>query len=392
MEIDIIRINEIGLRLAKTTQTLKRRHFINNIELGKEPRIKVLVGFRGLGKTTALLQLLQEDKKIYFSFDHPYVLSHSFYELGKACIKAGYKTLLVDEVHHYKSWKLDSKALYDEFPEANLVLSGSAPLAFEPERRYEIITVDPMSLKEFLDIQEVKCEDPQEAWKSSEKTVHFLAANSDLYEWYGQYIQGGGFPIYLTYKEKTLTAIFNGIQKSIREDAPFFSRVSGEDIVVMEKLLLSLATSSLGEFSINHLAQQLGMKKYKGYELISLLQKMKILRLVRPWGRGPKLVRGDPKLMFYHPNLRWALCKAMDAKPDIGATREELAVFSLARKGWQVNTLKGMKKNPDYIIQKGDEKLIIEVGGASKTRRQLEGFAAEKTIILDERQLIVLAM
>jgi len=159
----------------------------------------------------------------------------------------------------------------------------------------------------------------------------------------------------------------------------------------MAKMLFSLATASLGEFSINSLTQQLEIKKHKGYELISLLEKMKILRMVKPSGRGPKLVRGDPKLLFYHPNLRSALCAALKIQPNLGALREELAVFALSARGWTVSTIKGMKKNPDYIVQKGNQKLVVEVGGNSKGKSQLQGFE-EETLLLDERKLITLAL
>jgi len=389
-EIDLIKIKEIGLRLVQSVVPWNRRDFVPEVIIGKEPRIKVLVGFRGLGKTTALLQLVDE-KSIYFSMDHPYCMGYSLYELGKAFVNAGYTSLLIDEVHHYPEWKRDSKALYDEFSKISLVLSGSAPLAFEPERRYHIIPVNPLSLREFIKIQNKTITDQSEAWRTIDTTLSFLAAHSQLQEYFQHYWQGGGFPIYLSYKEKTLEAVYNGIRKSIREDAPFFAKVGGEDVMLMERFLLTIATSSLGEMSINSLSNNLGMKKQKGYELIWLLEKMKILRLVRPYGRGPKAVRGDSKLLFYHPNIRSAVCATLQVSPDKGALREELAVFSLMGRGWSVYTIKGKKKSPDYMICKGSEKIIVEVGGSSKTRRQLSGFS-EQTMLLDERQLLILSL
>ena len=390
-DIDITKLQEIGLSLAASIVNLEKRKFLSAMSIAKEPRIKVWIGFRGVGKTTALLQLMKQENGIYFSFDHPYVLNHKLYEMGKAFFKNGYKTLMIDEVQYYSDWKKDSKALYDEFQEIHIILSGSAPLAFEPERRYEIVQIEPMSLKEFIELQGKEIEDPKDSWQNSDASLNFLANHQWLYEYYSHYLLGGGFPIYFTYQDKTLSAIYNSIRKSIWEDAPLFSSVKGEEIIVMEKILFSLATSSLGEFSINSLTKQLEIKKHGGYKLISLLEKMKILRFVLPHGKGPKLVRSEPKLMFYHPNLRSAICNALGVKADIGALREELAVFSLALRGWHVRTIKGFKKNPDYYLEKNQQKIIIEIGGNSKTKQQLKGFS-EKTILLDERQLIALSL
>lgn len=389
IEIDVLKIKEIALGLAQGTQGLKRRFFMSAHSFDDEPRIKVLRGFRGVGKTTALLQLMERDRAIYFSVDHPYIEGYSLYELSKQLIKSGYKTLLIDEIQYYPNWKQETKALYDEFREVVIIISGSAPLAFEPERRYDIIDVEPLSLKEFCEIEGRKIE-VEEIWGDTEKTLVFLAANPWIYEQYECYLRQGAFPIYFKYREKTLGSIYQSIKKSIREDVPFFSRVDGETIRAMERLLLLLATAELGDFSINSIAKTLEITKYKGYEIVSLLEAMRILRLIRPHAKGPKLVRGDPKLMFYHPNLRWAVCSMLGVTPSRGALREELAVFSFIQRGWKVSTIKGMKKNPDYLIERHNETILIEIGGSSKTTAQFAGMKGRKEII-DDRRLITLA-
>jgi predicted AAA+ superfamily ATPase len=330
------------------------------------------------------------ENAIYFSMDNPYIELFSLYELGKELILAGNKILLVDEIHHYKKWKRDTKALYDEFPSISVVVSGSAPLAFEPERRYEIIEVEPLSFREFLFLEGKEIE-KTEKWKDHEDALKFVAENPWLYEYYKEYLAGGAFPLNFSYKEKTLEALYNSIKKSIRQDAVLLEDVDGETVLAMERAIMLIATSRLGEFSIVNFKKLLEISKYKAYQVIHLLEAMKILKLVKPYGRGPKMLRGEPKLMFYHPNLRRAVCEALKMPVDKGAMREELAVFFLSQRGWSVNTIKGMKKNPDYVIEKGKEKMVIEVGGPSKTTIQLKDFKG-KTLVVEDRQLMLLGL
>jgi len=388
-EIDKNSLKETAIRLSNTTKEYAKRYFVEGIEIKKEPRIKILRGFRGVGKTTALLQMLS-GQAFYFSMDNPQVERFSLYELGKNLVLSGNDVLLIDEIHHYKNWKRDTKALYDEFTNLSIVASGSAPLAFEPERRYEIWDIEPLSLKEFLELGGKKIQ-RNDTWINPEASLKFVAENSWLYEFYDQYLNGGGFPAYFSYKEKTLPSIYHSIKKSIREDAVLLANADGEMVMAMERTIIFLATSKLGEFSINSLSSVVEINKNKAYQMVALLESMKILRLVRPYGRGSKLVRGEPKLMFYHPNLRKAICNALNMQVDIGAQREEMAVFALLSRGWSVNTIKGMKKSPDYIIEKGKERIIIEIGGPSKGKGQLRGFE-EKTLVLDDRSLIVLGL
>ncbi|MEW6528830.1 MAG: AAA family ATPase [Candidatus Micrarchaeota archaeon] len=221
-EIDSSSLKETFLRLKESVRSYTKRRLVNSIALGKEPRIKVIRGFRGVGKTTAMLQIADE-KSIYFSMDNPLVQKYSLYELGKYFVLAGYSVIFIDEVHHSKNWKEDSKALYDEFPFVSIVISGSAPLAFEPERRYDIIEAEPLSLSEYASL----CESPLPSplpdadWQSVESAIRFLSSNPSTYARYKEYMEGGAFPLYFTYKEKTLDGISAGIWKSVREDAVF---------------------------------------------------------------------------------------------------------------------------------------------------------------------------
>ncbi|MFH0927499.1 MAG: AAA family ATPase [Candidatus Micrarchaeota archaeon] len=388
-EIDLAKFEETSIRLAVAVQKLAKRDFLAKIALGKEPRIKILRGFRGVGKTTALLQLMEKGA-LYFSMDNPVVETNTLYEIGKKAAMAGYKALLVDEVHCYPNWKKDAKALYDEFPKLSIALSGSAPLAFEPERRHEMIEIEPLSLGEFMRLQGLKAA-ASDAWMDEKKAVEFTALNPEIYAHFSKYMQGGGFPAFFSFEEKTLGAIFNSITKSIRQDTAFAANVDGEIIAAMQKAVIFLASSLPGELSINSLSNILHLNRYKTGRAIELLSGMKIVRLIKPSGKGAKLVRQDPKMLFYHPNLRKAVCESIGTTADVGAMREELAAFFLNGRGWGIGTIRGMKKSPDYIIEKNGERIILEIGGKGKGKAQLSEFSGKK-LVIREQGLLALGM
>ena len=144
---------------------------------------------------------------MYLSMDNPHVQLHSLYDLGQKLVSEGYSSLLMDEAHHYKNWKTDTKALYDEFPGLTIIVSGSAPLAFEPERRYEIIEVEPLSILEFSELKgdSIDVQD-KEAWRSVDKTLEIIAANPKIYEVFNAYMDGGAFPTFFPMPIKRLIA------------------------------------------------------------------------------------------------------------------------------------------------------------------------------------------
>ncbi len=106
-------------------------------DLSSLPPIKVLRSLRGIGKTTALLQLMStcSEKHFYFSADWPQVKNLSLYEYTVQLIESGFKMLFIDEIHTIPDWERDIKAVVDQFSSARLLVSGSAPVVFRGDRR-----------------------------------------------------------------------------------------------------------------------------------------------------------------------------------------------------------------------------------------------------------------
>jgi len=392
--MDIEEIKKTAIRLGGNVKGLKPRFVFFKLKerIHKEPRIKLVRGFRGSGKTTILLQLFNEyDDAIYISVDSPIIAEEKLYYILKELIINGYKTLLIDEIHKYPNWRRDVKAIYDEFPDVTIICSGSAPLAFIPERREEVIDVEPMGFREFLEIKYNISIESNDEWLDKDRSIELVAKYSpEIESHFKEYIQVGGYPISIRYDtESSKRALYASIRKSIYEDSSAILKMSQEKIFGMNQILVFLATSEPGELSVTTLSSITNLSKSVVYELLNALEGMKIIRVLRPYGKGAKLVRGSPKMLFYHPNLRYAICNELNTEPSVGAVREELAVFSLTSRKYPVYTIKGAKKNPDYYVGKPLNS-VIEIGGPGKTRRQIKGM--KNAVLLKPDQLIALSL
>ena len=93
---------------AQFVSYLRERFILKKLRkrLIKIPNITILKGLRGVGKTTALLQLFNENtQSIYFSADHPLVKETGLFEICRKLINAGgFKLLLIDEIHYVPDW------------------------------------------------------------------------------------------------------------------------------------------------------------------------------------------------------------------------------------------------------------------------------------------------
>jgi predicted AAA+ superfamily ATPase len=376
----------------------RKRNIIDLIskEISTKPPIKILRGLRGIGKTTALLQIIKtcQEKSFYFSADWPQVRRTTLYEYTVGLIEDGYKMLFIDEIHTYPGWESETKAIVDQFPGIKLFVTGSAPVVFRGDRREKIYEWGPMSFSEYLHLKhDVKIEiESEEVWKSPGKSTTLISRYyPDIEGWFKEYLKIGGFPFSLEYSyQDTVDTIFTVIKQSIEKDAVTILKLSPQKIMAMEKLLYFVATSSPGEMSINSLSRNLGISKIIVDEIIGALEQMKLLRALKPDASGAKLIRGEPKILFSHPNLRAAICDKLGVTPDIGSTREELALFGLEQRGYKVYTIKGFKKNPDYVIKKNNISTVIEIGGEGKSSAQLKDFP--DSLLVKGNQLMTLLL
>ena len=118
-----------------------------------------LVGPRGVGKSTMLLQYikmqLEEKDTLYVSADHLYFASHTLVDMADRFYKMGGKHLFIDEIHRYEGWSVEVKQIFDSYSDLQLVISGSSILEItkgmaDLSRRVPIYEMQGLSFREYL--------------------------------------------------------------------------------------------------------------------------------------------------------------------------------------------------------------------------------------------------
>src|ERR1700738_1348025 len=111
------------------------RYFIRTTPL--KHRFIIILGERGVGKTTTIIQNLLatvngnklSDDILYIQADHFIVQQWTLYEIADSFVKFGGKVIAFDEIHKYPNWSMELKSIYDTFPQLRIIASGSSVLA-----------------------------------------------------------------------------------------------------------------------------------------------------------------------------------------------------------------------------------------------------------------------
>ena len=356
----------------------KKRELYNHVFFEKGKHFIGIVGPRGVGKTVLLKQIaIKTENSFYLSVDT--LGENDLFEIAKILTQRyGVKLLLLDEVHFQKEYQRTLKKVFD-FLNVKLIFTSSVSLSifessYDLSRRVKLFYLYPFSFREYIFFKEdvsLPALTLDRIMRKQWLSVHLR------YEYiFTDYLKGGLLPFSL--EETDIYSILRNIlEKIIRRDIPSVAGVRVSEIDTIEKVLKFIGKSPVDGINFTSVSQNIGITKYKAEQYIRLFEKAFVLNLVFP--KGTNILK-EPKILMYLPFR--LLYK--DYNESIGAIREDFFAEMLRMKGWAFSYLKTKRggKTPDFLINTGDENIILEVGGKGKGRQQFKGIKEKKKMIL----------
>ena len=155
-------INNFFTTYKRLLQSINYKHhrYIYD-EFNINNRLTGLIGSRGTGKTTLLLQYIKEkienkDECIYASIDNIYFSKNLLIDFVNELYEDyGIRYFFFDEIHKYPNWNQELKNIYDSYPDVKLVFSGSSSIdlikgTYDLSRRGVLYRINGMSFREYL--------------------------------------------------------------------------------------------------------------------------------------------------------------------------------------------------------------------------------------------------
>lgn len=363
-------------RLVERVQTQSYRYLYAQFNLNN--RLTGLVGARGVGKTTLLLQYIREhfygDPAVfYFSADHIYFKDHTLYEFVEDLyLKRGVSYFFIDEIHKYINWSQELKNLYDGFPDLIIVFSGSSSLdlvkgGYDLSRRAKMYYLSGLSFREYLNMTKKTdffAISFDELLNKPTKLSKMVLENPGLIGSFHDYLSQGFYPFFqedpLSYYEKILTII----DKTIHEDIANFYNLRTLNLRHFGKIMNFLASMPPGKISTYNLGKSLQIDDKTASHYLEILKETGLAEIIYPSEPGNSGLRKPEKVFFNNTNLHYAIQKQQASPIDMGAIRELAFVQALKHAGLTVHA----HGNGDYQVRD----TVFEVGGKNKTRHQIK--------------------
>ena len=381
-------LKETYKRLIAET-TVKSHRFLFDTFNTKD-RLVGLIGPRGVGKTTLMLQYIRDrihdrEEAFYASADHIYFNQVSLLEFVRNIFTTeGTRLFFFDEIHKYPGWEQELKNIYDSFPSVHIVFSGSSSLALtkgghDLSRRASFYRLPGLSFREYLNFKTGADYPPitletllYEPGVTSEK----FAQVPKLAGYFLKYLAEGYYPYVLEGSEHYYNKVRAVVEKTIYEDIAAFYRLKTENLHYFKKVLSFLSTIPPGTMNVHKLGASLGLDDKTVANYLLILEETGLIRTLGAGSRGHTLIRKKQKAYMDNTTLHHALCQGLDQPVDVGSVRELFFVQATQNAGHPVC----------YSDQGGDFKIgdnLFEVGGRIKRGAQLPQTTPSEFIVKD---------
>lgn len=351
------------------------RYLYNRVDWGR--RMLGIVGPRGVGKTTMLLQYIKEhereEKMFYASADNIWFSSHSLIELADEFVREGGSYLFIDEIHKYGGWSAELKQIYDGYGELKVAFTGSSVLDIlegtaDLSRRAPVYHLQGLSFREYLAMYEHIETRPYSLTDIVGLAVDLPALRHPL-PYFEEYLQRGYYPFGSDPEFGILLSQI--VNLTLEVDIPQYANMSPATVKKMKRLLSVISRSVPFKPVMDQLAGELGVSRNTLPDYFLYMEKAELISQVRDSTGGFRGLGKVEKVYLDNSNLAYVLG---DGNSNVGNVRETFFYNQL-----RVNNEVVTSKISDFEI--GGR--TFEIGGRKKGKRQIAD-AAEGYVVKDD--------
>ena len=345
-------------------------------EIDFKSKLIGLIGSRGAGKTTLVLQYLKtlaknknlkSDEYMYISCDHPLMASKTLFEIAEDFSKYGGKVLIIDEIHKKENFCIDLKNIYDFF-DIQVIFTGSSAISLEQcqsdlSRRALIYRLPILSLREYIELhtnEKFSSYTLDEILKNHLEISASILTKIKPLKYFKEYLKSGAYPFVLEGHTSYHQRLVEIVNETLTYDLATIYKIPLSNISSLNKLLEVICRSKPYEINYEAISKLIGISKNTLKQYLVYLNEANLINTIDGISRGNTYIQKPSKIYLHNTNLFEILC----SNTELGTIRETFLASQL-----QYHHNLHYPKNGDFCI---DEKYFIEVGGKNKGFEQIK--------------------
>ncbi len=377
-------------RLLENTSSTTFRYLYKTFNLNS--RLTGLIGPRGTGKTTLLLQYVKSNitdlnRCLYLSLDHIYFAQMNLMDFVEQLHQIeGIQFLFLDEVHKYPKWDQALKNLYDAYPNLYIVFSGSSSMdlikgTYDLSRRGKLYRLNGLSFQEYLEFRlgvSIPTATLETLLNKPDKLSRHISGIERLKGHFMEYLEKGFYPFLFEDEENYHQKLLNIIDKTIYEDISNFYKLKTENLKQFRKILSFLATIPPGELNRNGLSKHTGLDNRTVDNYLNMMCDTGLVTLIKENKSGSSILKSTEKIYLENTNLYKAITQEIGFSYQMGTVRELFFIKMLQNAGEKI-----------FYSRVGDfevGEVVFEIGGRNKTKKQVRESTKPAFLVKDDIQ------
>ena len=375
--------------LQEQTLNTIRRELMDDINW--DDRIIGIKGFRGVGKTTFLLNVVKErylnDKScLYVNLNNFYFTKRKIVSFVDEFYKTGGKTLIFDQIHKYPEWASELKTCYANFPELKIIFSAS-PVLRVLEGNNELIDIakiyhlEGLSFREYLNYQSnlnFRRYTLQEILTNHISIAQEIVQAVKPLAYFNDYLKDGFYPYFLDNKGFYSETLLKHINLALEIDVTYLNQIDLQYLPKLRKLLQIIASQVPFSPNVSKLSADVQTSRATIMNYLRYMKNARIINMLFSNGNEDEIKK--PDLVYLHnTNLMYAID---DANINSKILRK---TFFYNQVGYK-NRIKSSEK-ADFKV---NDQIHFSVGGKYTVPEENGHFAAADMIEIGKGDVIPL--
>jgi len=331
-----------------------------------DSRMVGIVGARGVGKTTMVLQYIKEKldskKALYVSADDMYFGKNRLFDLADFFYKNAGEYLFIDEIHKYNDWSRELKNIYDSFPGLKVVFTGSSILdilkgSADLSRRAIIYKLQGLSFREYLNFfhnKEIKVYSLEQIINNEVKLDNIQHPLPLFYD----YLKQGYYPFGI--ENEMNLRLGQIIVQTLESDIPQYANLNVGTSRKLKRLLSIIAESVPFKPNFTKISEMIRVSRNSLDDYFLYMEKAGLIAQLRNETSGIRGLGKVDKVYLDNTNIIFNL---VGDNSNVGNLRETFFFNQMRVKNEVISS-----KKADFSI----DKYTFEVGGRNKQQRQIK--------------------
>ncbi|MBI9038128.1 MAG: AAA family ATPase [Bacteroidales bacterium] len=350
--------------LLQNTATDFKRYLYKKVAW--DSRMIGIIGARGIGKTTMILQYIKENldskKALYVSADDMYFSENRLVDLADDFYKNAGEYLFIDEIHKYSDWSRELKNIYDSFPTLKVVFTGSSVLdilkgSADLSRRAIIYKLQGLSFREYLKFFHNYDTEVYSLKEIIDNEVKLTDIKHPL-PLFNDYLKRGYYPFGL--ENEMNLRLGQIIVQTLETDIPQYANLNVGTSRKLKRLLSIVAESVPFKPNFSKIAEIISVSRNSLEDYFLYMEKAGLIGQLRNETSGIRGLGKVDKVYLDNTNIIFNL---VGEKSNVGNIRETFFFNQMKVKNEVISS-----KKADFII----DNFTFEVGGKNKQQKQID--------------------